>query len=89
MKVDKVSVTLGQYNGLKDNIYVKKENAVQKQDKQINQLSNVCYKPLSFGRSKAEHKSWGGVINPETKDVSFKLLTYPDTKKVIVKDLKK
>ena len=84
MKVDKVSVTLGQYNGLKGNIYVKKENAVQKQDKQINQLSNVCYKPLSFGRSKAEHKSWGGVINPETKDVSFKLLTYPDTKKVIV-----
>lgn len=52
--------------------------------KQIEQLSNVCYKPLSFGRSKAEHKSWGASIDPATKDVSFKLFTYPDSKKVTV-----
>ena len=52
--------------------------------KQIEQLSNVCYKPLSFGRSKAEHKSWGASIDPATKDVSFKLFTYPDSQKVTV-----
>ena len=51
---------------------------------QINELSNVCYKPLSFGRTKAEHKSWGAVIDPNTKEASFKILTYPDTKKVTV-----
>lgn len=50
----------------------------------INQISNVHYKPLSFGRTWAEHKSWGAVINPETKEASFKLFTYPDTQKVTV-----
>ena len=50
----------------------------------INSISNICYKPVSFGRTWAEHKSWGAVIDPDTKDVSFKLLTYPDTKKVEV-----
>ena len=54
------------------------------QYKQINDISNVCYKPLSFGRSVAEHKSWGAQIDPQTKEASFKILTYPDTKKVTV-----
>ena len=51
---------------------------------QINELSNICYKPLSFGRSWAEHKSWGAVIDPKTKETTFKILTFPDTQKVTV-----
>ncbi len=39
---------------------------------------------LSFGKELKEHKSWGGVINPENKNVSFKLFTYPDAKSVSV-----
>ena len=53
-------------------------------NRQINDISNICYKPLSFGRTLAEHKSWGAQINPETKEASFKILTYPDTKRVTV-----
>ncbi len=61
------------------------KNAENKQEyKQINELSNICYKPLSFGRSSAEHRSWGAVIDPVTKEASFKILTYPDTKGVTV-----
>ncbi len=52
--------------------------------KQITDISNICYKPLSFGRSVAEHKSWGAQIDPKTKEASFKILTYPDSKKVTV-----
>lgn len=51
---------------------------------QISKLSNICYKPVSFGRSEAEHKSWGAQIDPKTKEASFKIFTYPDTKKVTV-----
>ena len=58
------------------------ENIVSKP--QINELSNIYYKPISFGRSWTEHKSWGAVIDPQTKEASFKILTYPDTKKVEV-----
>lgn len=52
--------------------------------KQIKELSNVYYKPVSFGRSEKEHKSWGAQIDPETKEASFKIFTYPDTKRVTV-----
>ncbi len=51
---------------------------------QISSLSNISYKPLSFGRTWAEHKSWGAVIDPVTKETSFKIFTFPDTKKVTV-----
>ena len=51
---------------------------------QINELSNICYKPLSFGRTWAEHKSWGAIVDPKTKETTFKLLTYPDSKRVTV-----
>ena len=54
------------------------------QHKQINSLSNIAYKPLSFGRTWAEHKSWGATINPKTKEASFKILTFPDAKGVSV-----
>ena len=52
--------------------------------KQINELSNICYKPLSFGRTWAEHKSWGAIVDPKTKETTFKLFTYPDSKRVTV-----
>ena len=39
---------------------------------------------ISFKRSWKEHKSWGAVVDPETKDVSFKIFSYPDTKRVTV-----
>ena len=58
--------------------------AVNKNNKQISQLSNICYKPLNFGRTWAEHKSWGAVINPDTKEASFKIFTFPDAERVTV-----
>jgi 1,4-alpha-glucan branching enzyme len=53
-------------------------------NKQMTGISNICYKPLTFGRSLEEHKSWGAYINPKTKEASFKLLTFPDAKRVTV-----
>ena len=50
----------------------------------MKELSNVYYKPLSFGRTWAEHKSWGAVINPDTKEASFKIFAYPDTERITV-----
>lgn len=57
--------------------------------KQINELSNICYKPVSFGWSVAEHESYGAQIDPKTKNVSFKLFTYPDAQKVTVTVVKR
>ncbi len=51
---------------------------------QINKLSNVYYQPVNFGRSLKEHKSWGAQVDPVTKEVTFKIFTYPDSKKVEV-----
>jgi len=48
------------------------------------EISNICYKPLSFGRKWEEHTSWGANIDPKTKEASFKILSYPDTKKITV-----
>ena len=36
--------------------------------------------PVSFSRKWKEHTSWGASVNPDTKEVSFKLFTYPDVK---------
>lgn len=58
-------------------------NTEKQETKQINDISNICYKP-AFGRSWAEHKSWGAVINPDTKEATFKILSYPDTKRITV-----
>lgn len=64
-------------------------STVKNKPQQIKSLSNICYKPLSFGRTWSEHKSWGATIDPKTKEASFKLLTYPDTKSVVVNVTKK
>ncbi len=86
MKIDKTNV---QKIILTDTTGVKPDNKSQNTEhKQISELSNICYKP-SFGRSWSEHKSWGAVIDPKTKEVSFKIFTYPDTKKVEVVVYKK
>ena len=62
------------------------KNTIQKNSgkRQISEVSNICYKPLSFGRSWAEHKSWGATIDPVTKETSFKIFTFPDVKRVTV-----
>ncbi|MBR2069736.1 MAG: alpha amylase C-terminal domain-containing protein [Candidatus Gastranaerophilales bacterium] len=48
------------------------------------QLSNIYYTPLNFTRRWSEHKSWGAQIDPGTKDVTFKLFSFPDNKSVSV-----
>lgn len=50
---------------------------------QIKELTNIYY-PVSFKRTVAEHESWGAKIDPKTKQASFKIFTYPDTKSVTV-----
>ncbi len=81
MKVNSIN----NIQGIKDNQAVKKtNNNISNSGNRINQLTNICYKPLSFGRTWAEHKSWGAVIDPTTKEASFKLFTYPDSKRVTV-----
>ena len=61
----------------------KKTEKIKAADRgQITKLSNLSYKPLSFGRTWAEHKSWGAVIDPDTKEASFKLFTFPDAYRV-------
>lgn len=52
-------------------------------NKQIKELTNLYY-PVSFKRTKEEHESWGAKIDPITKEASFKIYTYPDTKSVTV-----
>ena len=82
MKVNKINLNnVSASNSKKNNSSVNKQGNSYKQ---INELSNVCYKPISFGRKAEEHKSWGAVVDPQTKDVTFKLLTFPDVKKVEV-----
>ena len=81
LKVNKIKINNVSSNHSKNSGKIKKQNNSYKQ---VNELSNICYKPISFGRKVEEHKSWGAVVNPETKDVTFKLLTFPDVKKVEV-----
>ena len=82
MKVNGInSVNILQKNNFSAN-RTNRENHFSKA--QNNEISNVFYKPVSFGRTWAEHKSWGAVVDPKTKETSFKILTYPDTKKVEV-----
>ena len=73
MKINRNNVeSLHQVNVQKDS---KAEKKGKNKQQQITDISNVCYKPLSFGRSWAEHKSWGGIIDPETKE--SKMYAYP------------
>ncbi len=44
---------------------------------------------INFTRKWKEHNSWGAVVNPETKDVTFKLFTFPDAKSVKAVVIKK
>lgn len=44
---------------------------------------------INFARKWSEHTSWGAVVDPKTKDVSFKIFTWPDAKSVEVNVEKK
>ena len=67
LKINKISGIENQQ--IYGNSKVNKNSTNQNQEKQITELSNICYKPVSFGRTKAEHKSWGASVNPKTKEV--------------------
>ena len=76
-------------NGINQNNHYATKNVLKNTSNpnvhpQLKELTNIYYKPVSFGRSVEEHKSWGAQINPDTKEASFKIFTYPDTKKVTV-----
>ncbi|MCD8023930.1 MAG: alpha amylase C-terminal domain-containing protein [Candidatus Gastranaerophilales bacterium] len=77
MKVDKIN--LQPYQTQQKETQKKEITAPEYEQRE---LSNICYKPVSFGRTLKEHRSWGARVNPETKEVSFKLFTYPDAKSV-------
>ncbi len=83
MKVEKINSA---YNCRKDLVLGKKAQAGVDNSplKNITEISNICYKPISFGRTIQEHRSWGGRIDPKTKEVSFKMFTFPDAKGVDV-----
>lgn len=83
MKINAITNTASVMNINDTKMYQPKLSADRNRE-QITRLSNICYKPLSFGRTWAEHKSWGAVINPDTKEASFKIFTFPDTEKVTV-----
>lgn len=47
-------------------------------------LSNFNNNQINFARKWSDHKSWGAVVNPDTKEVTFKIFTCPDAKSVTV-----
>lgn len=49
----------------------------------INPYLNII--SLSFKRRMEEHQSWGANVDPDTKEVSFKIFTFPDAQGVDVK----
>lgn len=49
----------------------------------INPYLNIS--SLAFKRKMEEHKSWGANVNSDTKEVSFKIFTFPDAQSVDVK----
>ncbi|MBQ9244967.1 alpha amylase C-terminal domain-containing protein [bacterium] len=82
MKINKIN----SISSIKTNVSPKEvtNKNLSNSNEQIKELSNIYYQPISFGRSKAEHHSWGAQIDPKTKEATFKILTYPDSKKVEV-----
>ncbi len=80
MKIAKIA-----FAPVNNKLNLPEKSTSNKADNTINsgmELSNVCYKPVSFGRRIEEHRSWGARINPETGEGSFKIFTFPDAKKV-------
>lgn len=50
---------------------------------------NFFHPSISFERSWKEHKSWGAHVDPKTKNVTFKLFSFPDNKSVSVEIINK
>ena len=55
------------------------QNQVKMQDSTFAYSSSIA-----FTRKWSEHKSWGAVVDPKTKDVTFKLFTFPNARRVTV-----
>ena len=88
MRIEKINLNAPSMKG-SDKVQPKIEE--QSNNNQNQELSNVYYKPISVGKRIEEHRSWGAKINPETNELSFKIFTYPDAKKVealIIRDEK-
>ncbi len=60
-----------------------KKNDVLTNVPQTEPIKSFRYQP-AFTRKWAEHKSWGAVIDPDTKECTFKIFTYPDVRRVTV-----
>lgn len=86
---DGEGMRINSINGLSNNKNVlidKKQTSLQTKN-EINKHNNATkinnhFYPLHFARKWKEHTSWGAVVNPDTKDVTFKLFSFPDTRKV-------
>ena len=81
MKVNSINSILGNRNILSNKKAQKNQN-----NKNINQTNKTNAinnsHPIFFSRRWREHASWGAVVNPNTKDVTFKLFTFPDVESV-------
>ena len=71
------------YSKTNKNIKTTKQNVKREPTFPQEQLICKNYQP-TFQRKWLEHKSWGAVVDPITKEVSFKLFTFPDVKQVEV-----
>lgn len=80
MKINRIN-TASSFSGESKKSSLKK-NEANNNYKNVQELSNVCYKPISFGRKLQDHRSWGLRFDPNTKEASFKIFTYPDSKRV-------
>ena len=81
MKVESINgITTRNYNPSK----AQKTENISRNYTNNTELKNIYYTPLNFTRRWSEHKSWGANIDPKTKNVTFKLFSYPDNQSVEV-----
>ena len=79
MKVQGVSFNFNKGVSLKNHNLIKNDNVNIGSG-----VNNIYFSDIPFKRSWKEHKSWGAFVDPKTKEVTFKIFTYPDTKRVSV-----
>ncbi len=80
MKINSVGKISNCNNVLPNKTSGFKQNKNSNQTK-VNEINKHFY-PVLFKRRWKEHTSWGAIVDPKTKDVTFKLFTFPDAKSV-------
>lgn len=83
MEINRIRTYYGSFGSRNGATKNQKQTKPVNSNNQIKELTNIYY-PVSFKRSVAEHESWGAKIDPETKETSFKIFTYPNAKSVTV-----